>query len=215
MLGEFAQTMLTDFPIESILDRLVTRIVDLLPITAAGVTLITPPLIPHYVAASDSLAMRFEQLQTDIGEGPCLAAHHSGSPVVESDLSTCTTFPLFAGPAVAAGLAAVFAFPLKQGQTPLGALGLYRDSPGLLDAQATRTAQILADVAAAYLLNAQARLALQQAADLADHRALHDDLTGLPNRTLLLERLEHAFLRSRRTDAVSALLFVDVDGFRW
>lgn len=79
---------------------------------------------------------------------------------------------------------------------------------------ATRTARALADVAAAYLLNTQNRLALQQAADLAHHKSLHDELTGLPNRTLLSERLTHACLRSRRTGAVSALLFVDVDAFK-
>jgi len=214
VLSEFARTMLTDFSIETILDRLVTRIVDLLPITAAGVTLITPPLVPHFVAASNELAMRFEQLQIEIGEGPCLLAYHSGHPVIEGDLDTSTTFPLFASPAVSAGFAAVFAFPLQHGQTPLGALGLYRDSPGLLSPQELRSAKTLADVAAAYLINAQARLELQRSADLAHHRSLHDELTGLPNRSLLLDRLGHAFSRSRRTGAVSALLFVDVDGFK-
>ena len=42
MLSEFARTMVTDFPIQGILDHLVRRIVDILPITAAGVTLIAP-----------------------------------------------------------------------------------------------------------------------------------------------------------------------------
>lgn len=37
VLIEFARTMVTDFPIEAILDRLVERIVDVLPIGAAGV----------------------------------------------------------------------------------------------------------------------------------------------------------------------------------
>ncbi len=81
VLSEFARTMLTDFSIETILDRLVTRIVGLLPITAAGVTLITPPLVPHFVAASNELAMRFEQLQIEIGEGPCLLAYHSAQVI--------------------------------------------------------------------------------------------------------------------------------------
>jgi hypothetical protein len=44
VLSEFARTMLTDFPIQSILDHLVQRIVDVLPITGAGVTLIEPHL---------------------------------------------------------------------------------------------------------------------------------------------------------------------------
>jgi len=47
--------------------------------------------------------------------------------------------------------------------------------------------------------------------------ALHDELTGLPNRRLLLERCEHAFARaaSGRGDSTSvAALFVDLDGFK-
>jgi hypothetical protein len=47
VLGEFARTMITDFPIQRILDRLVDRIVDVLPITSAGVTLITQGSTPR------------------------------------------------------------------------------------------------------------------------------------------------------------------------
>lgn len=46
----------------------------------------------------------------------------------------------------------------------------------------------------------------------AAHRATHDVLTGLPNRTLLVDRLEHA-LSGRHRPAV-ALLFLDLDGFK-
>ena len=49
VLSEFARTMVTDFPIQAILDHLVKRIVDVLPITAAGVTLIAPGTDPSRI----------------------------------------------------------------------------------------------------------------------------------------------------------------------
>lgn len=44
--------------------------------------------------------------------------------------------------------------------------------------------------------------------------ATHDPLTGLPNRTLLLDRLDQAILRSRRMRTHVGLLFIDLDGFK-
>ena len=47
------------------------------------------------------------------------------------------------------------------------------------------------------------------------HEALHDDLTGLPNRTLLLDRLAQSIRRSRRQDGADfAVLFLDLDRFK-
>lgn len=214
VLSEFARTMVTDFPIQGILDQLVLRIVDVLPITAAGVTLISPDTDPRYVAASNSAALRFEKLQTELGEGPCLQAYHTGEAVSVPDLREETRFPRFGPRALEAGLVAVFTFPLRSGDAPLGALDLYHDSPGSLDDGTMAAAQTLADVAAAYLLNAQARSELQDSHDRSRESALHDALTGLPNRILLLERLEHALLRGRRSRKTTAVVFADLDHFK-
>ena len=49
---------------------------------------------------------------------------------------------------------------------------------------------------------------------LLAHRALHDALTGLPNRILLLDRLGYALAQSERGDASVAVFFLDLDGFK-
>jgi diguanylate cyclase (GGDEF)-like protein len=47
------------------------------------------------------------------------------------------------------------------------------------------------------------------------HQALHDALTGLPNRALVMDRATQMLARSsRRQDAVAGALFLDVDGFK-
>jgi diguanylate cyclase (GGDEF)-like protein len=214
VLSEFARTLITDFPIQGILDHLVARIVDVLPVTAVGVTLITEGTAPRYVAASDQSALRYERLQTEIADGPCIAAFRSGEPVSVPDLGNDERFPEFAAAATTAGLAAVFTFPLRHGEGRLGALDLYRDTPGGLEPHDMHVAQTLADVAAAYLLNAQARDEAREASDGYQHSALHDPLTGLPNRALLLERLEHAAQRGRRSHRNAAILFADLDKFK-
>jgi diguanylate cyclase (GGDEF)-like protein len=214
VLSEFARTMVTDFPIQGILDHLVRRIVDVMPVTAAGVTLITAGLEPRYVAASNPAALRYEKLQTELGEGPCLAAYHSGEAIAVQDLSVEDRFPMFTPRALRAGLMAVFTFPLRHGDLQLGALDLYRDTAGPLTPESMVAAQTLADVAAAYLINAQARADLVDSSEQSRAAALHDPLTGLPNRPLILQLIAHAFRSSRRSQKISAVIFVDLDRFK-
>ena len=214
VLSEFARTMLTEFPIQGILEHLVRRIVDVLPISAAGVTLISPSSSPQYVAASNKSALGYEELQSELGEGPCLGAYRSDRAVSIPDLRVDTQFTLFSPRAVELGLAAVFTFPLRQGYRRLGALDLYRETPGPLGSDDLAVAQTLADVTAAYLVNAQGRADLEDSTARSHERSVHDSLTGLPNRILLIERMEHAIVRSGRTKKVVAVLFMDLDDFK-
>ena len=74
-----------------------------------------------------------------------------------------------------------------------------RDSRGNLN----RYVAIFSDVAIV-------KRSLQQ----LDHLAHHDTLTGLPNRLLLQDRLDHAIRRAHRESRQLALLFLDVDRFK-
>ncbi|MBX7186819.1 MAG: EAL domain-containing protein [Vicinamibacteria bacterium] len=55
---------------------------------------------------------------------------------------------------------------------------------------------------------------LELATEQLRHQALHDALTGLPNRVLLLDRLEQAILGMQRKDEPFSLLLLDLDGFK-
>lgn len=156
-LAEFARTLGEDFPIQGILDDLVRRMVDILPIDAAGVSMISRTTAPLLVAGSDEMATRYERLQTEVGEGPCVAAYETDEPILIPDLERDTRFPKFAEGARAEGLVAVFTFPLRADGRTIGALDLYRTTPGSLNDYELGVAQTLADVATAYLLNAHAR----------------------------------------------------------
>jgi diguanylate cyclase (GGDEF)-like protein/PAS domain S-box-containing protein len=54
----------------------------------------------------------------------------------------------------------------------------------------------------------------KQAEEALHHQALHDTLTGLPNRVLLLDRLEQALRTARRTGEQVGLLLMDLDRFK-
>lgn len=51
-------------------------------------------------------------------------------------------------------------------------------------------------------------------AERLGYQAMHDELTGLPNRLLLADRLDHAVARSRRSRQELALVFMDLDHFK-
>jgi diguanylate cyclase (GGDEF)-like protein len=65
-------------------------------------------------------------------------------------------------------------------------------------------------------LAAQASIAISNArlVDQIRFQALHDPLTGLPNRSLILDRIEQMLARAHRTNVATAALFIDLDGFK-
>ena len=214
VLAEFARTLVEDFPIQDILDRLARRVIEVIPTDGAGVLLLDAAAELHFVSATDEQILVIERLQLELGEGPCILAYETGEAVLVPDLGNEKRFARFAARAVQEGLGAVHSFPLRLDGRRLGALDLYSRATQALSAQEVIGGQILADVAAAYIFNAQARDDASASTDELRQRVLHDPLTKLPNRALMEDRLALALAKSRRSGDLMGLLFLDLDRFK-
>jgi hypothetical protein len=139
-------------------DRLVRACVEALGVTGAGIMLMVADEHRGTLGTSDAASATVEELQFTLGEGPCVDAYRTSRPVSEPDLGDPAEdrWHEFSGPALAAGVAAVFGFPLLVGGARLGALNLYSDRPGDLGPQQYADALDLADLAAHAILDLQA-----------------------------------------------------------
>ena len=126
--------------------------------SGAGIMLMAGEVPWGSVCTTNAVSAVIEQLQYELGEGPCVDAYHQDRPVLESDLAEPATprWLAFTSPAIDAGVRAIFGFPLQVGAVRLGALNLYRDRPGPLTDEQHADALVMADVAAQAVLVLQA-----------------------------------------------------------
>ena len=130
----------------------------------------------------------------------------TGKPAMIPRLALDANFPRGRS-AQEAGLQAAFAFPVMV-ESEVGAVLEFFHTEAVLPDQ--RLLEVMMQVGAQLgriieRTRAEARLA---------YLALHDPLTGLPNRTLVLDRLDHALVRTRRSRSPIAVLYIDVDDFK-
>jgi len=121
---------------------------DVLDVSGAGLILMSRGRSMGCIGFSDSATEVVEQLEYTLGEGPCLDACRTKSPVGEPHLDrTDVRWPAFAPAAVAVAVRAAFGFPLLVGGICIGALNLYQHEPGRLTADQFANALVVADVA--------------------------------------------------------------------
>ena len=88
-----------------------------------------------------------------------------------------------------------------------GIIGVHAADLGVFSADDAQWLQSMADLLASALDRDESEARMR-------HQSLHDALTGLPNRTLFFDRIEHAFARAERAGFVVAVLLLDVDHFK-
>lgn len=183
---------------------------EIVGVNGAGVMLMSGDIPSGSLCTTDELSNLIEELQYTLGEGPCVDAYQQDEVVTEPDLADPAhpRWPAFTPAAVQAGVRAVFGFPLRVGTVRLGALNLYRDVPGALTGEQHADALVVADVAARWVLEAQAGAppdtvarALEDGADF--HFAVHNAAgilsvqRGISVTEALIRLRAHAFSADR------------------
>ena len=150
---ELTDTMVADFDVIDFLHVLTSRSVELLDVSAAGLLLADPRGELRVVAASSEAVRLLELFQLQNDQGPCLDCFRFGRPVTATDLGADQRWPRFAAAAGQAGFTAVQALPMRLREQVIGALNLFRATPGAFDPASVRIGQALADVATIGLLH--------------------------------------------------------------
>lgn len=128
--------------------------VDVLPVTGAAVSTIGAVLGSETISASDHVAARLDELQFDLGDGPCWDAMRSMSAVLEPRFRSRgrERWPAFAAAVDQDAVASMFAFPLSVGELKMGAVDLYCATPTVLSPLDCSRASALAGVIGRHVL---------------------------------------------------------------
>ena len=139
-------------------DRLCQVCAEVTETAGAGIMLMSDDVPVGSVCTNNAVSAVIEQLQYDLGEGPCVDAFRRDRPVSEPNLADpdVVRWPAFSGPALDVGVRAVFGFPLQVGAVRLGAMNLYCARPGRLTDDQHADGLVMADIAAQAVLVLQA-----------------------------------------------------------
>jgi transcriptional regulator with GAF, ATPase, and Fis domain len=153
-----ADSLIDEYDVIDLLDRLAGFCVQLLPADAAGIVLGDARRELRAVAASDEAAHVMELLQLQSNEGPCLDCFQSAAPVSVADLAQASSrWPTFVAAVEQRGdFHSVHALPLRLRGRAIGALNLFGGVPGPLPELDLALGQALADVATIGILQERA-----------------------------------------------------------
>ena len=161
-----ADTLAGDYDIGDFLHELVERCQQALKVDAGGVMLESPGGTLRLAAATSETMERYEEAEIRNAEGPCIDAYRTVDQVVAQNLHEAKDrWPKAVEEALNLGMQAVYAFPLRLRDDCIGALNLYRETPGVFDEDDVRLAQAFADVAAIGILQERKSKGAQRRAD--------------------------------------------------
>jgi diguanylate cyclase (GGDEF)-like protein len=202
-LAHLSQLALREHQLRSLIHEIVRTVRDTLDLELCGVCRLRED--------EDLLDVVFSMGQPDAptvlpaGTGTQAGyALHIGEPVVSEDLRTEARFDT--APLRNLGMLSGVSAIIEGHERPFGILSAHAGSERRFS-----TDDVNFLIAVANVLSAAVERNRRE--EVTRHAALHDLLTGLPNRTLALDRLDLALARRRRAGTTVALLLIDIDRF--
>lgn len=150
---------------------------------------------------------RFTWGEGEWGNGPVGIAVRTGTVVALNNLQFDPRFKPWRKEALRRGYASLIVLPLRMDGRIFGVLGVHSSEPNTFDSTESDLLLQLSDDLAYGIQSLRTRTEIAK-------QAWHDSLTGLPNRSLLRDRMRQSMASARRTGRNLAVLFLDLDGFK-
>jgi diguanylate cyclase (GGDEF)-like protein/PAS domain S-box-containing protein len=223
VLMDITRTKVHEVLQHKMLDALVREVPtdDVLKMMCHEVEAIAPEVISSVLRVEDgklrtlagpSLPEAYSRLVDGVVVGPrtgsCGTAAHTGETVIARDIATDPNWHGIAHLALAHGLAACWSTPIKSSDgRVLGAFAFYYRQPHDPDEFHRRLVEVIVHLCALTLEREEARNRIRRL-------AFYDDLTGLPNRSLLHAQAAQAISAADHNGQQLAVLFIDLDRFK-
>ena len=204
-LGRFA---LDEQDLEAVMDRVAETVAATLGVELCDVWQVTPRATALRLVAG----FGWPEGQVRRVLVPTGAGSHAGftlmqdAPVMTADVEREERFR-FSGALLDAGARAGVTAAITSRSGPWGVLGAHAKAPRGFAPDEVDFLRAVANVISSAVDRSRVDEEVR-------HRAMHDHLTGLPNRALALDRLEGALARRRRDGRAVAVLLVDLDQFK-
>ncbi len=199
-------------PLETVLDCLMRLLESQLPDIYGSVLLLEPDghHLRHGAAPSmpDAYCNAIDGIRIGPKVGSCGTAAYRRETVIVSDIEHDPLWEDHVDLAMANGFRSCWSMPIfSHHGSVLGTFAIYSGTVREPVAAETRLIDVTTNIAAIAIDR-------KQAEDRIHFLANHDALTGLPNRTLLKDRLSQSILRAQRYDTWVTVVFLDLDNFK-
>jgi diguanylate cyclase (GGDEF)-like protein/PAS domain S-box-containing protein len=210
--AQILEMIATNAPLGNVLDRLARLIESQLIGICCSILLLDDDGLHLRHGGAPSLPAAYTKAIDGVPIGPnigsCGSAAYRRETVVVADVMTDPLWRNYRDLAAAHGLRSCWATPVLSHQgAVLGTFAMYSREvrwPGVAEGRLIEAATRFAGIA----------IERKQAEDRIQFMANHDALTGLPNRTLLKDRLAQAMSNARRQDRCVTVAFIDLDNFK-